>query len=243
MTINMHDTANLQFQGGIPDNAEAVMFYVDGLFNNEAAARTRFPHLFAMRYTVGLSVRGRVAQGEDFEPGNWAGDMGRWVRDSLAAGVWRPVAYEDRTDENNTVIPELEREFGSPLPPPGPKRPFRLIVALPGATEIPPEADACQNWWGSIQGGGKVDMDITLCRDDFFQVPATPQLTQLPKDTTMIAVGKLADGRTELFVEDKNGEVWHTWQEKQPPEGKGGWVGAEDGKRNAQWYSLGVPGQ
>jgi hypothetical protein len=46
------------------------------------------------------------------------------------------------------------------------------------------------------------------------------------------------DGRFEVFVETKDGEVFHTWQVKE-----GGWMGAEKGKRNAAWQSLGTPGK
>jgi hypothetical protein len=58
------------------------------------------------------------------------------------------------------------------------------------------------------------------------------------EDMMAIAVGTMSDGRFEVFVEDKNGGVWHAYQDK-----KGGWAGAEQGKRNAAWYSLGTPGK
>ena len=53
-----------------------------------------------------------------------------------------------------------------------------------------------------------------------------------------LAVGTMTDGRFEVFVEDKNGQIWHAWQDK-----NGGWAGAEAGKRNAAWQSLGTPGK
>lgn len=240
MTLLMYDTASGTFQGGIPDGAQAILFYVDGLFANGTAARARFPHLFEQGRALGLSVRGRVpAPGEDFEAGNWEGDMGRWVKDSLAAGVWRPVCYEDRTDERNTVIPELEREFGSPLPPPGPERPFRLLVAAPdGVAVIPPEADGKQHWWGSIQGRGRVDMDVSIVRDDFFQRAApTPQPI---KEADVVTAVVNQDGRIEVFVEKaETGEVFHTYQTAK----NGGWAGGKKGVRNAAWASLGIPGK
>lgn len=65
--------------------------------------------------------------------------------------------------------------------------------------------------------------------------------TPLPKGATMadlVAVLK-ANKAIELFVMDKDGTVWHTWQT-----GEGsGWAGAQAGKRNAAWYSLGAPGK
>jgi lysozyme len=74
-----------------------------------------------------------------------------------------------------------------------------------------------------------------------FMSKAPPPPTPLPKETTMadlVAVLK-ANKAIELFVMDKNGTVWHTWQ---TGEG-GGWAGAQAGKRNAAWYSLGAPGK
>jgi hypothetical protein len=63
-----------------------------------------------------------------------------------------------------------------------------------------------------------------------------PPIPQLPEGTVALAVATMADGRFELFVEDKNGRIWHTWQAK-----NGGWAGAAQGRR-AQWWSLGNPG-
>jgi hypothetical protein len=47
----------------------------------------------------------------------------------------------------------------------------------------------------------------------------------------------MKDGRFEVFVEDKGGQIWHAWQSKE-----GGWAGAKQGQ-NAAWYSLGTPGK
>jgi hypothetical protein len=58
------------------------------------------------------------------------------------------------------------------------------------------------------------------------------------EEQVALAVATMPDGRFEVFVEDKNGNVWHTWQVKE-----GGWTGAEAGKRNAGWASLGTPGK
>jgi hypothetical protein len=59
-----------------------------------------------------------------------------------------------------------------------------------------------------------------------------------PEDTVAIFVATMKDGRFEVFVEAKDGEVFHAWQAKE-----GGWAGAEKGKRNASWQSLGTPGK
>lgn len=59
-----------------------------------------------------------------------------------------------------------------------------------------------------------------------------------PEGTVALAVATMKDGRFEVFVEkEKTGEVFHAWQSKE-----GGWAGSKPGK-NAEWYSLGVPGK
>ena len=58
-----------------------------------------------------------------------------------------------------------------------------------------------------------------------------------PEDTVALAVATMKDGRFEVFVEDKSGQIWHAWQAKE-----GGWAGAAKGK-NASWSSLGTPGK
>jgi GH25 family lysozyme M1 (1,4-beta-N-acetylmuramidase) len=57
-----------------------------------------------------------------------------------------------------------------------------------------------------------------------------------PEGTVALAVATMKDGRFEVFVEDKGGQIWHAWQSKE-----GGWAGAKTGQ-NAAWYSLGTPG-
>lgn len=169
--IVCYDTADADFDGGIPSDAPAIMFYVDGLYRNEAAARRRFPHLFTTGRAIGLTVRGRVpTEGEDFESGNWQGNVGQWVRACRAKGIWRPVVYANRSDMASHVIPDLEAIYGRPLPPPGPGRPFRLIVANPdGNPDIPTGYDGKQYWWQSIQGtNAPGNMDKSVLRDDFF---------------------------------------------------------------------------
>lgn len=63
----------------------------------------------------------------------------------------------------------------------------------------------------------------------------------LPKEVEAIMIQAVVkqNGAIELFVEAKDGEVHHTWQTA----ANSGWAGAEKGKRNAQWYSLGTPGK
>ena len=67
--------------------------------------------------------------------------------------------------------------------------------------------------------------------------PAPPPIPKPPEDTVAICVATMQDGRFEVFVEDKSGQIWHAFQAK-----TGGWAGAEKGK-NAAWYSLGTPGK
>jgi hypothetical protein len=63
--------------------------------------------------------------------------------------------------------------------------------------------------------------------------------TNQPGGTVMINAVVKQNGAIELFVEKSSGEVFHTWQR----EANSGWWGAETGKRNAAWQSLGTPGK
>lgn len=65
---------------------------------------------------------------------------------------------------------------------------------------------------------------------------ATSPIPTPPEGTVALAVATMKDGRFEVFVEDKGGQIWHAWQSKE-----GGWAGAKPGQ-NAAWYSLGTPG-
>lgn len=248
--IECWDTANLQFQGGIPDDAESIIFYVDGHFRNEVAARRRFPHLFNTGRVIGLTVLQRVpAQGDDFEPGNVVGDAGIWVAESIARGVHRPVLYMDEFDWEHLVKPSLERKFGRPLAPPGPGRRFRTIISAPdGVPDIPPEHDGKQYFFSSIQGHHQGDYDKSVLRDDFFgppthqpnkpePLPAHPPIPQRPEGTTMIATYKTQDNRVGIAVETDKGEVLHIEQEAP----NGDWWREPDGE--PKWLSLGTPGR
>jgi hypothetical protein len=68
--------------------------------------------------------------------------------------------------------------------------------------------------------------------------PVEESIPKPPEDTVALAVATMKDGRFEVFVETKDGEVFHAWQAKE-----GGWAGAEKGKKNASWYTLGTPGK
>lgn len=246
MSIRVYDTASLLFQGGIPDTAEGLLYYEDGLYANKAAAQARFPHLFTLKRVVGFTVKGLVEDGDDFEPGNWRGNVGPWTRSAINAGFWRPVSYADISDMKASVLPELEAEFG-PIPPPGPERPYRLLSAHPTGDghicgpgtcgELPVDMDGTQNWWGSIQGGGRVDYDMSTVLDSFFPAVDPPTPPPTPEGTMAIAVAANKDGLLEVFVELDTGEVKHI---KQDPAKPLQWWEDPAGKPN--WLSLGTPG-
>lgn len=96
-------------------------------------------------------------------------------------------------------------------------------------------SDAPSEWWhikwkeGSWTGADPGPIGLG--------VPPTP----LPKGTdfSMLNAVVKKNGAIEVFVEAKDGEVWHTWQTGE----NSGWAGAQAGKRNAGWYSLGTPGK
>jgi hypothetical protein len=46
----------------------------------------------------------------------------------------------------------------------------------------------------------------------------------------------MKDGRIEIFVEDKDGEIWHAWNSKDGS--GGGWARRDDG---SFFFSMGKP--
>lgn len=239
---------------GVPRGAAAVMFYIDGAFNNQQAFREDFPHLFPSR-AIGLTVTGHIpAEGEDYEPGDWQGNSGKWARASIIQGVHRPILYGDGSDFAEFIFPSLEAEFGRPLAPPGPGRRFRTILADPdGNPDIPSNHDGKQYWWSSIQGKGRGDYDISALRDDFFlPTPPTPPIPTPPKPPGGAVNGPYpyvtADRRVGFVVSTDKGEVLHIEQQNAP-----GTVDPETGKAantdfwrkddgTPNWLGVGTPG-
>lgn len=183
MSIQVYDTANQAFQGGVPANAEAIVCYADRLYRNVGAAQTRFPALFKQRRvlcaTAG-SAYGGLINTLDYEQGNGDPSPDDWVANAMNAGIWRPCVYADVSDTKNVVIPRLTARFG-PIKPAG-ERPYRLFVAAPDGVntteslvaELSVEPDIKQYWFSSIQGHGGADFDISVARTDAFEAPAPP---------------------------------------------------------------------
>jgi hypothetical protein len=91
-------------------------------------------------------------------------------------------------------------------------------------------------------GGGHWDPGPSFPWNDVIELAKhgaqpPPAVTE-QKDPNMIAVGQMKDGRFEVFVESKDGEVWHAWNARD-----GGWAGQEKGSTAAHWESLGTPGK
>ena len=92
-------------------------------------------------------------------------------------------------------------------------------------------SDAPSEWWHlRYQPGSYTGPDPGAYGE---QLP----IPEIPEDTVALAIATMPDGRLEVFVEDKNGQIWHTWQQKE-----GGWAGSKPGQ-NAGWSSLGTPGK
>lgn len=93
------------------------------------------------------------------------------------------------------------------------------------------------------KAGGRTLAGLTRRRQAeralFLTASTASTAKELPSDGAVaLGIGAMVDGRFEVFVEPKDGEIFHAWQSKQ-----GGWAGAESGKRVAQWQSLGIPGK
>lgn len=66
-----------------------------------------------------------------------------------------------------------------------------------------------------------------------------PAIPEPPEGTVAIHAVVKQNGAIEVFVETSSGEVLHTWQTGPNTS----WWGAEKGKRNAAWQTLGTPGK
>jgi hypothetical protein len=99
----------------------------------------------------------------------------------------------------------------------------------------------CQHVDLGRAGGGHHDcgpdfpMDYVLTLATGAAEPQPP--TELPEDPNMITAAVNKKGNIEIFVEDKDGSIWHTWQKDE-----GGWQGAEPGKVTG-WQGMGNPGK
>lgn len=83
--------------------------------------------------------------------------------------------------------------------------------------------------------GFPMDRVLEMARTGGQPQPQPP--TELPEDPNMIAAAVNKKGNIELFVEDKDGSIWHTWQKDE-----GGWQGASSGKVTG-WQGMGNPGK
>jgi hypothetical protein len=102
----------------------------------------------------------------------------------------------------------------------------------------------CQHVDLGAGGGGHWDcgsgfpMDRVLDMARGGSTGSTTPLPEPPEGTVSLAVTTMSDGRAHVFAwSDKTNEpVYHAYEAK-----GGGWAGAEKGKQNAEWYSLGAP--
>lgn len=180
MPLTMYDTANGSFDT-VPGDAQAIAPYMDGDFNNIAAARERFGHLFDLNRVVSLTCRAGDADAVDWEPGNTDPDPIAWYRQQRDSGRWRPGFYADLFDMKQTILPRLGMIIQ--LGKPGPRRPVRIITSHPTQEphicgpktcgQFPIDADATQYWWSSV-AHSPLDLDKTLIRADAFRPLVDP---------------------------------------------------------------------
>lgn len=100
-------------------------------------------------------------------------------------------------------------------------------------------SDAQSEWWHiKWKAGNYAAVPAQDVGPSGTSAPAPKPPTPYPGGTEMIHAVVKPNGAIEVFVEAKDGEVWHTWQTGP----NAGWAGAEKGK-NAKWYTLGTPGK
>lgn len=89
----MYDSTDIN---EIPNGAHAIACYRNGIYENEHAARKRFPHSFILP----ISVRDVVAcDCYDIERGDYRIDeAAQLVRYAHSHGIWRPCLYANESD-------------------------------------------------------------------------------------------------------------------------------------------------
>lgn len=149
MVITQWDATNPR---GIPHNAQAAAFYIDGHFANEAGVRSDAPHAFLTGITVAGHTLARIC---DTEPGNISVDGAlRWLRDQRANDplhIGRDAygLYADGSDWDR---------IGHDLAG------VRWLAAPDGDPTIPAWAHAKQYRWASLY-------DLSACASGYFPKP------------------------------------------------------------------------
>lgn len=99
-------------------------------------------------------------------------------------------------------------------------------------------SDAPSEWWHLKYRAGVWSGKDPGPTGSGAPAPPKPPTPEPIRREDMITAILNHNGRLEIIVEKANGQVWHTWQTS----AGGSFVGAEAGKRRAQWFSLGKPG-
>lgn len=166
--LTMYDGVTVS---NLPAGGSAYVGYADGNWPNLVGVRARFPGLPILVLTTGLGI----GDGVDVEPGNVAWNNGcaavpGWVKDRIAAGVYRPVVYI--SSAYSQMIINLLAAAGLS------RDQYRLFsahwnsvnhVCHPGVCGLP-AADGTQ-WKGNVNNA----YDISLILPNFFSVPAPPK--------------------------------------------------------------------
>jgi hypothetical protein len=168
----------------------------------------------------------------DAEPGQAVA----WVARQHARGVARPILYAPLVLMQQ-VLNDLAASAISlssvriwTAHPTGERHRCTNASCGYGMPAAPVDATQC------VWNPDGVNVDISLLADDFFALP-TPTPTP-PKGATMVTCTQNKDGRLEWTAQnEQTGEVFHTWQTSPG----GPLAGAQSGKRNCQWFTLGVP--
>lgn len=192
-----------------PGQSHAV-YYMDGSFANRDAVAAQCPHALLF----GITVFGMTGH-EVFACDSEAGDMGidqtvSWVKQQVALGV-DPIAVYANQDRwlNQGLLTKLSA-YGNRIK--------RWVAHYDNVAVIPPWAD-CKQY---VSLG---TVDVNVARPDFFGAVPTPPNQE---DIVAIAVAEL-QGVPHVFVEDKNGDIFYTFQKA----GQNAWQGGQTGKQIA----------
>jgi hypothetical protein len=199
-----------------PNQTHAV-YYADGRFANRDAVARQCPHAKLYGITVTGLLTGPGVFAVDSETGDVPVDRTlAWVEKQIKLGVQPIAVYANLSRWLNegllAGVQALEKKYG-----------VRVRKWLAHYTGNPvlefPWVDAEQ-----YADPGPVDRNVALA-DFFGDVTPTPPTKE---DIVAIAVAEL-QGVPHVFVEDKNGDIFYTFQKQ----GQNAWEGGQAGKQIA----------
>lgn len=227
MSVLQYDAANA---AGPPADGDYFAGYFTGLFRSFEPLRLRFPGKVVLPIATWLPTLSELAGFRqvafDFERGDLQPfQVFKCLELARGAGIPCPVLYGslDTWLAGGGLVERLAGERRGDT--------YQGWLAHPDAISTVPRGFAAKQYLF----GPEFDTSIVLNPATFYNLQAQPAPKPPTEEEIMgVTAATNKDGRVELFVEAKDGSVWHTYQ----TEPDGSWRGAEPGIRSAELEKL-----